>query len=128
MRESELRYTAEAIIANPDNESPWRYLRGLHKGDNDSLVSNPEVSTLCLDVLKKRPHCVFALSLLLDLLCYGFQPSDEFERIVESLRNSDSDPSDYKLASTVCSILENVDAMRSNYWSWRKSNLPAQAC
>ncbi|KAJ8639427.1 hypothetical protein MRB53_016121 [Persea americana] len=127
-RESEVRYAADAIIANPENESPWRYLRGLYKGDNNSIVSNPEVSTVCLDVLKKNPYCVFALSLLLDLLCYGFQPRDEFRRIVESSRNSDSGPLDHKLASTVCSILENVDPMRSNYWSWRKSNLPTLAC
>ncbi|XP_077212019.1 farnesyltransferase A [Tasmannia lanceolata] len=128
MRESEIRYTSEAIITRPDNESPWRYLRGLYKGDTKLLVSDPQVSTLCMEVLKSNPNCVFALGLLLDLLCYGFQPCREFRSVVEALGDLDSSTSDVKLANTVCSILESVDSMRSNYWAWRKSNLPSQAC
>lgn len=128
MRASEVRYTAEAIKANPENESPWRYLRGLYKGDSNLFISDPHVSTLCLEVLRTNLNCVFAWSLLLDLLCYGFQPCEEFRKIAESLINSDSEPADVKLASTICSILENLDSMRLNYWTWRKSNIPSQAC
>ncbi|XP_058094138.1 protein farnesyltransferase/geranylgeranyltransferase type-1 subunit alpha [Magnolia sinica] len=125
MRDSEVGYTADAIIANPKNESPWRYLRGLYKGDNKLLINDSRVSSLCLEVLKTNPNCVFALSLLLDLLCYGFEPSTDFRSIIESSRNLDSD---VQLATAVCCVLENVDSMRSNYWAWRKSNLPSKAC
>eukprot|EP00262_Sarcandra_glabra_P010065 TRINITY_DN24947_c0_g1_i1.p1 TRINITY_DN24947_c0_g1~~TRINITY_DN24947_c0_g1_i1.p1 ORF type:complete len:331 (+),score=48.23 TRINITY_DN24947_c0_g1_i1:53-1045(+) len=127
MRELEVIYTSQAILVNPGNESPWRYLRGLYKGDTESFVSDPLVSAICLDVLKTTSNYVFALSLLLDLLCHGFQPSTEFKSVIESLRNSDSKLPDPNLATTVCSILENADPMRANYWAWRKSNLPSQA-
>ncbi|KAG1363705.1 Protein farnesyltransferase/geranylgeranyltransferase type-1 subunit alpha [Cocos nucifera] len=128
MRDSELSYTIEAILANPQNESPWRYLQGLYKGDTDVLVSENQVSEVCLKVLKIDHSCIFALSLLLDLLCYGFQPSDELKGVIEALRKSEPASSDDKLASTICSILEIVDPMRSNYWAWRRSNLPSKAC
>ncbi|KAF8393888.1 hypothetical protein HHK36_020086 [Tetracentron sinense] len=112
MRESEVTYTVEAILANPENESPWRYLRGLFKGDTLSLVSDPQVSSVCLKVLNEKRRHVFALSLLLDLLCHGFQPSGEFRTAVEALRTSDLDPPDVNLATTVCSVLGTVDPMR----------------
>lgn len=128
MRDSEVGYTTEAILANPLNESPWRYLRGLYKGDTSQLISDNRVSELCLKVLKTSNSCQFALSLLLDLLCYGFQPSEELRAVVEALRNSEQDTVSSNLAATVCLILEITDPMRSNYWAWRRNNLPSQVC
>ncbi|CAN6485494.1 unnamed protein product [Victoria cruziana] len=125
MRESEVRYTAQAIRANPENESPWRYLRGLYKGETKSLIKDSSISQLCLEILRRSTHFVFALSLLLDLLCYGFEPSAEFTTLIESEGASSQSTN---LASTVCSILEQVDSMRSNYWRWRKGHLPPEIC
>ncbi|XP_072965756.1 protein farnesyltransferase/geranylgeranyltransferase type-1 subunit alpha [Typha angustifolia] len=128
MRNSEIDYTIEAILAHPQNESPWRYLRGLFKGDISLLVSDNRVCEVCLKVLKSNQSYTFALSQLLDLLCYGFQPSSELKGAVEALRDSRSGLSDANLATTICSILETADPMRLNYWTWRRSNLPSQVC
>ncbi|KAI3919153.1 hypothetical protein MKW92_031692 [Papaver armeniacum] len=113
MRASEVKYAVEAILTNPENESPWRYLRGLYKGDNQSLICDPQVSMVCLKVLNSANNRVFALGLLLDLLFEG-------SAVLES------DHPKSNLATTVCSVLELEDPMRSNYWIWRKSNLPPQ--
>lgn len=125
MRESEVSYTVEAIIANPENESPWRYLRGLYKGDMQSLVNDPQVSSLCFKVLTANNNCVFALSMLLDLLSHGYEPSQELRHVIDAL-TSQAHPPDSNIAEIVCSVLEKVDFMRVNYWKWRKSSLPAQ--
>ncbi|KAK2981471.1 hypothetical protein RJ640_017001 [Escallonia rubra] len=126
MRDSEVSYTAEAIISKPENESPWRYLRGLFKNDMQSLVNDPQVLSLCLTVLKaENVSYVFALSMLLDLLCHGLQPSEELKNAAHAL-TSEAGPPGSDLARTVCSVLERVDPMRINYWKWRKSTLPAQ--
>ncbi|GAV90069.1 PPTA domain-containing protein [Cephalotus follicularis] len=124
MRESEVRYTVEAILVRPENESPWRYLRGLYKGDTQSWVNDPQVSSACLKVLSMKANHVFALSTLVDLLSHGFEPSQEFRDVVDALRTPHSDPLDSNLAKAVCSVLENADSMRTNYWKWRKSKLP----
>ncbi|KAI3834606.1 hypothetical protein MKX03_029131 [Papaver bracteatum] len=126
MRASEVKYAVEAILTNPENESPWRYLRGLYKGDNQSLICDPQVSMVCLNVLNSTNNRVFALGLLLDLLCYGFHPSEDFKNAVEGSAALESDHPKSNLATTVCSVLELEDPMRSNYWIWRKSNLPSQ--
>lgn len=126
MRESEVSYTVEAIMAQPENESPWRYLRGLYKGDTQSLVNDPQVSSVCFKVLTTKNNCVFALSMLLDLLCHGFQPSQELKHALDSL-TSEAYPPDPNIAKTVCSVLERLDMMRVNYWKWRKNSLPASA-
>ncbi|KAK1368948.1 Protein farnesyltransferase/geranylgeranyltransferase type-1 subunit alpha [Heracleum sosnowskyi] len=125
MRESEVSYTVEAIIANPENESPWRYLRGLYKGSTQSLVNDPQVSSVCLKVLTANSYCVFALSMLLDLLSHGYEPSQELRHAIDAL-TSESNPPDPNVSKTICSVLEKVDFMRVNYWKWRKSSLPAQ--
>lgn len=128
MRESELSYTIEAILGNPGNESPWRYIRGLYQGEPELLTSDNRVSGLCFRILETNQNPVFALSLLLDLLCDGFQPSSEQRRVIEGLRNPESEYLDSNLPTSVCSILEAVDPMRSNYWGWRRSNLFSQIC
>ncbi|KAG9447074.1 hypothetical protein H6P81_013202 [Aristolochia fimbriata] len=126
VRDSEVSYTVKAILSNPPNESPWRYLRGLYKGDHKLLVTDTKVSSLCLEVLKIDPNCVFALSLLLDLLCYGFEPSGEFTSLIGGLKHSSGDTLDAKFANTICCVLERVDPMRANYWAWRRSKLPTE--
>ncbi|KAH7685039.1 protein farnesyltransferase/geranylgeranyltransferase type-1 subunit alpha protein [Dioscorea alata] len=128
MRESEVSFAIKAILTNPQNESPWRYLRGLYKGDIEQLLSDNQVPEVCLQVLKSGRNFLFALSMLLDLLCFGFQPSDEFKRIVEGLTNSESSSSDTNLATSVCNVLETVDPLRANYWAWRRRTLPSMVC
>ncbi|KAL5784007.1 hypothetical protein ACOSQ2_006399 [Xanthoceras sorbifolium] len=123
MRDSEVSYTVEAIMANPENESPWRYLRGLYKDDIQSLINDPKVSSVCLKVLSAKNNYVFALSMLLDLLCYGFQPSEEFTEAIGALRTSDSEPLDSDLGKAICHVLQHIDSMRANYWMWRKSKI-----
>ncbi|KAK3204458.1 hypothetical protein Dsin_018504 [Dipteronia sinensis] len=124
MRDSEVSYTVEAIMANSENESPWRYLRGLYKDDIQSWVNDPKVSSVCLKVLSMKSNFVFALSMLLDLLCHGFRPSEEFREAIGGLRTSDSEPLDSDLGKAICHVLQHVDSMRANYWMWRKSKLP----
>ncbi|XP_020089436.1 protein farnesyltransferase/geranylgeranyltransferase type-1 subunit alpha [Ananas comosus] len=128
MRDSEVDYTIEAILANPQNESPWRYLRGLYKGETNLLLNDNRLTDLCLKVLKTDCSRVLALSLLLDLLCNGLQPSEELKEVVESMRHDRSEPSNANLAAVICSILEAMDPMRLNYWAWRRSNLPSEIC
>ncbi|XP_039122727.1 protein farnesyltransferase/geranylgeranyltransferase type-1 subunit alpha [Dioscorea cayenensis subsp. rotundata] len=128
MRESEVSFAIKAILTNPQNESPWRYLRGLYKGDIEQLLSDNQVPEVCLKVLKSGRNFLFALSMLLDLLCFGFQPTDEFKRIVKGLTNSESSSSDANLATSVCNILETIDPLRANYWAWRRSTLPSIVC
>jgi protein farnesyltransferase/geranylgeranyltransferase type-1 subunit alpha len=123
MRDSEVDYTIEAILANPQNESPWRYLKGLYKGDNNLLVADERISGVCLKVLNNDWSCVFALSLLLNLLCLGLQPSDELKGAIEAVKNSDPEAADSDLATVVCSILKKCDPLRINYWSWYKTTL-----
>lgn len=124
-RDSEVSYAVKAIVTKPENESPWRYLRGLYKNSVRSFVTDRRVSTVCLTVLTTKANCVFALSLLLDLLSNGFEPDQELKNAVEALlpesSNRDSD-----MAATVCSVLEIVDPMRVNYWRWRKRSLHSQ--
>ncbi|CAM8985398.1 hypothetical protein QQ045_006956 [Rhodiola kirilowii] len=126
MRASEVCYTIEAIEANPENESPWRYLRGLYKDDTESWVSDPHISSVCLKVLCMKANHVFALSTLLDLLCHGLKPNEDLKYAVEALKRPENDMPNSGLAETVCSILEIVDSMRVQYWAWRKSNLRSQ--
>ncbi|KAL9251583.1 farnesyltransferase/geranylgeranyltransferase type-1 subunit alpha-like protein [Drosera capensis] len=124
MRDSEVDYSIKAILAYPENESPWRYLQGLFKDAAKSLISDPRISSMCLEVLLGKRFCVFALDMLLDLITYGFQPTPEFNDAVNALHTHESDSS---LGETICSILESIDPLRANYWAWRKTKFPALA-
>lgn len=121
MRGSEVSYTIKAILANPANESSWRYLKALYKDDKKSWISDPNVSSVCLNVLS-RTDCFhgFALSTLLDLLCDGLRPTNEHRDSVKALANEETDTN---LANLVCTILGRVDPIRANYWAWRKSKI-----
>ncbi|KAL1171869.1 hypothetical protein V6Z11_A05G311700 [Gossypium hirsutum] len=103
MRASEVRYTVEAILANPNNECPWRYLQGLYKDDIKALVNDPEISSVCL------------------------KPCHEFRDSVVALRTSDTDPLGPDLSMAICDILEHVDSLRASYWIWRKNKLSVAA-
>ncbi|KAG8493396.1 hypothetical protein CXB51_010800 [Gossypium anomalum] len=127
MRAFEVRYTVEAILANPNNECPWRYLRGLYKDDIKALVNDPEIASVCLKVINTKNNYIFALKMLLDLLCHGFQPCHEFRDSVVALRASDTDPLDPDLSMAICDILEQVDSLRASYWIWRKNKLSVAA-
>ncbi|KVH90927.1 Protein prenyltransferase, alpha subunit [Cynara cardunculus var. scolymus] len=122
---NQVSYAVKAILTKPENESSWRYLRGLYKNSMPSFVMDRRVSTVCLTVLTTKANCVFALSLLLDLLSNGFEPNQELKNAVEALlpesRDQDSD-----MAVTICSVLEIVDPMRVNYWRWRKKSLHSE--
>lgn len=125
MRDSEVDYTVEAILKCPENESSWRYLRGLYRDDTEGWVKDSRVSSVCLKVLNTKRNFVFALSTLLDLLCNGFQPGQEFTDSVDSLWDSEDNKAlEAYLGEAVCSLLEKVDSMRASYWKWRKSKLP----
>ncbi|KAM3276711.1 hypothetical protein ACQJBY_044856 [Aegilops geniculata] len=123
MRDSEVDYTVEAIMVNPQNESPWRYLRGLYKDDNNLLVADNRISDACLKVLNKDWTCVFALSFLLDLLRMGLQPSDDLKGTIEAMENSDPETGHADIAVAVCSMLQKCDPLRINYWSWYQTTL-----
>ncbi|KAK4424649.1 protein farnesyltransferase/geranylgeranyltransferase type-1 subunit alpha [Sesamum alatum] len=125
MRDSEVAYTIKAILAKPENESPWRYLRGIYKNDVKSLVNDPRVASVCLDVLLDKRDCVHALSMVLDLLSHNYQPSNELKNAVDAV-SPDPKPSDSNFAERVCSILQLVDPIRASYWRWRKSSIRAQ--
>eukprot|EP00252_Welwitschia_mirabilis_P000938 TRINITY_DN10923_c0_g1_i1.p1 TRINITY_DN10923_c0_g1~~TRINITY_DN10923_c0_g1_i1.p1 ORF type:complete len:346 (+),score=54.00 TRINITY_DN10923_c0_g1_i1:130-1167(+) len=122
MRDSEVSYCIKAIRKNPDNESPWRYLKGLYKGDTRALVNDSSVYDLCIQVLSKKRDCVFALSLLLDLLCYGCKPTPSLVEMLSAwgLSSSKENTDDKYL----CATLAAVDPMRARYWTWRQENLP----
>ncbi|XP_027340322.1 protein farnesyltransferase/geranylgeranyltransferase type-1 subunit alpha [Abrus precatorius] len=127
MRESEVLYTIEAILSYPENESSWRYLRGLYKGETTSWVNDPQVSSVCLKILRTKSNYLFALSTILDLICYGYQPNQDIIHAIGTLKTSDMDEQDLDIARNICSILEQVDPIRANYWIWRKSRLPRTA-
>lgn len=138
MRESEVLYTIEAIIAYPENESSWRYLRGLYKGETTSWVNDPQVSSVCLKILRTKSNYVFALSTILDLICFGYQPNEDIRDAIDALKTADMDKQDLdddekgeqqnlNIARNICSILKQVDPIRTNYWIWRKSRLPLSA-
>ncbi|CAI9111781.1 OLC1v1012098C3 [Oldenlandia corymbosa var. corymbosa] len=127
MRESEVTYTIQAIAANPENESPWRYLRGLYKDDPEALVKDPRVASVCLEVLTAKSNYVHALNMVLDLLSHGFMPSSEISSAVGALTTNSLEP-DSDLIKSICSVLELVDPMRGNYWKWRRDTAVAQAC
>lgn len=126
MRDSEVAYASKAILTKPENESPWRYLRGLHKNDIKSLADDPRVASVCLDVLVDKRDCVHALNMVLDLLCHHYQPSNELKNAVNALSTDPHILDLDLLAERVCSILKSVDPIRANYWEWRKSTIPAQ--
>lgn len=125
MRDSEVRYCVDAIKESPTNESSWRYLRGLFKGDQTAFTENPLVSDVCVTELMKDPSNVLALSFLLDLLCAGFQPTSSCRETLRDILPCWSTPSE--LATSVCSCLQSLDAIRTQYWAWRKSLLPLTA-
>lgn len=127
MRESEVLYTVDAIMACPENESSWRYLRGLFKDELALYVNDSQVSSVCLKILRSKSNYLFALSTLLDLICLSYQPNEDFKDAIEALKISDFDKQDPNIAKTICSILEQIDPIRVNYWIWRKSRLPQAA-
>lgn len=122
IRESEVAYTVKAIINEPGNESPWRYLRGLYGKDTKSLTQDPQIVSVCLQVLKSKSNFIHALNMLLDLLSHGLQFSQEIREAVCALSpDSDSGTTDSNLAITICTVLEREDPIRQNYWRWRRN-------
>ena len=125
MRDSEVDYATGAIALNPENESPWRYIRGLYRGHIDLMVKDDRISETCLKILKDSVSQVFALSMVIDLLSHGLEPDEELRKVVEKFGSTIELPAGCStgLAALVCAILESMDPMRSSYWSWRRSNL-----
>lgn len=122
MRDSEVRYCVDAIKQVPTNESPWRYLKGLFMDDQPAFVRDSLVSEACMSELVKDPNSVPALGFLLDLVSAGFQPTSGQSEILQKVLPMWVTPSE--LAAAVCIRLEKVDAMRCQYWAWRRSLLP----
>ncbi|KAJ7532218.1 hypothetical protein O6H91_14G077800 [Diphasiastrum complanatum] len=122
MRESEVEYCINAIKLAPLNESSWTYLRGLFGNDTKSLGDSQSIGQVCFEELARDRCCIPALSFLLDLVCYGFQPTVDDCKILDS---SIEILSSLQLALYLCERLEVVDAIRACYWAWRRSLLPA---
>eukprot|EP00249_Psilotum_nudum_P015569 c25396_g1_i1 orf=282-1286(+) len=120
MRDAEVDYCLEAIRKAPSNESPWRYLRGLYKGDNEAFLKSKAVTEVCLRELSKDCNCVFALDLLLDLICLGLKPPSHLFALFGL---DESSCTLAKLGHFLCSHLKEVDAIRARYWDWRQSTL-----
>ena len=123
MRESELKYCEDAIAIDSGNESPWRYLKGLYKGDNVELVKSKAVANICIQELRKNSACIFALDLLLDLISLGYEASRH--DLCGPLGLDDEISNPYEIACFVCLRLKEIDPMRTLYWSWRRSTLPS---
>ncbi|KAI5079290.1 hypothetical protein GOP47_0004769 [Adiantum capillus-veneris] len=116
MREMEIKYCKDAIAVDSANESPWRYLKGLFKGDNEALVRSGAVADIILQELQKSKECIFALDLLLDLLNLGYEPPHD---LIKSLGLDKDMCSAFKMATFICTCLKKIDAMRVLYWDWR---------
>ncbi|XP_076885468.1 protein farnesyltransferase/geranylgeranyltransferase type-1 subunit alpha-like [Bidens hawaiensis] len=125
--DSEVEYAIQSILLKPENESPWRYLRGLYKNNIKSFVANPTVPKLCLTVLISRVSLMFALGLLLDLISNGLTPNKDLSNAIEAVVPESIVGQDSDVLVKICSTLEIIDPMRANYWRFRKNNLYAQA-
>lgn len=126
MRDSEVAYAIKAILSKPENESPWRYLRGLHKNDGNSLANDPRVASVCLDVLAGKTDYIHALNMVLDLVCHHHRPSEALKEAVDAVSPDPNVLDVGLLGERVCCILKLVDPMRATYWEWRKSTVPPQ--
>ncbi|XP_073282147.1 protein farnesyltransferase/geranylgeranyltransferase type-1 subunit alpha-like [Primulina huaijiensis] len=122
MKDSEVAYAVKAILAKPENESSWRYLRALHNNSLSSLSKDPRVASVFVNVLKSKKDYVEALNLVLDLLCRHYEPSDELKNSIDAI-SPDSCPPGSSVAQKVCHILQVADPMRADYWEWRHSVL-----
>ncbi|KAG0558245.1 hypothetical protein KC19_10G014000 [Ceratodon purpureus] len=122
MRDSEVSYCVDFIKQVPTNESPWRYLKGLFLDDRAAFVNNSVVSEACITELVKDPNNVPAFGFLLDLLNAGFQPTSGQKEMLQKVLSAWETPSE--LTDAVCVRLQKVDAMRCQYWAWRRSLLP----
>lgn len=124
VRQSEIEYCAKILKRYPDNEGPWRYLRGLFRDDKSGMVKDASVVALCIEILTADPQCIHCLSLVLDLLAVGFQPSmSTHANLLEALELT-TVASPLELASLLCQRLEKLDAIRARYWAWRNTMLP----
>ncbi|KAH7330836.1 hypothetical protein KP509_20G004500 [Ceratopteris richardii] len=120
MREHELNYCRDAIAVDSANESPWRYLKGLYKGDDEALPRSTTVPAIVLIELQKNKDCIYALDLLLELLCLGYEPSQE---LIGALGLQLDSCSAFQIATFVCTHLKEIDTMRMLYWDWRLNAL-----
>ncbi|CAA0811312.1 Protein farnesyltransferase/geranylgeranyltransferase type-1 subunit alpha [Striga hermonthica] len=127
MRDPEVDYAIKAILANPENESSWRYLLGLYKNDPKSIANDPRVESVCVDVLKGKREYVHALKVVLDLLgCHDYKPSSELKNAIDEVLSDQNLNTDLDFVEKVCSVLQLVDPMRANYWEWCRSTILVQ--
>eukprot|EP00897_Mesotaenium_endlicherianum_P002020 jgi/Mesen1/1846/ME000143S00909 len=122
LRTQEVLYAVMVLHQAPSNESPWQYLRGLYQQDRQAMVEEGHALAACVDVLAEKEECVQALSMLLDLLCWGLQPDP---RLRETLLLSSADG--MEAAAEICSRLEFLDPIRGAYWAYRRTMLASDA-
>lgn len=122
MLDSEVSYCLNAIGATPSNESPWGYLRGLFAEKKEAFVARADVITFCLQQISVEQGSIHALNLLLDLLGFGFEPSEMDSGALTDALGLWSTPGE--LAKLICTRLEEIDAIRAQYWAWRRSIIP----
>ncbi|KAJ3212808.1 hypothetical protein HDU67_003613 [Dinochytrium kinnereticum] len=65
---SEILYVTSKILSAPHNESPWNYLRGLAKLQNQKISEIPAIDSICRRYADESNFSSFAAGLLLDIL------------------------------------------------------------
>ncbi|MCO5604123.1 hypothetical protein L7F22_058283 [Adiantum nelumboides] len=120
MRDMEIKYCRDAIAVDSANESPWRYLKGLFKDDNEAFVRTGSLADIIIRELEKSKECIFALDLLLDLLNLGYEPPHDLIKLLGLEKDACST---LKMAALICTYLKEIDGMRVLYWDWRLAAL-----
>ncbi|GJP75554.1 hypothetical protein CLOP_g5987 [Closterium sp. NIES-67] len=124
--EDEVAFAVTAIWLAPSNESPWRYLQGLIRLQENEAAGAynkgySKLQEICLDVLGKEPECVHALAALLSVLGKGFM-SDRVGLVLGLTQGARDDVNTLCMdaAVAVCEKLQKVDKIRWRYWEMRK--------
>ncbi|DBA01002.1 TPA: hypothetical protein N0F65_006263 [Lagenidium giganteum] len=104
VRERELNYAFEKIDLAAHNESPWNYVRGLVRGQEQRWSAL--VKDKCQAIYDQHPDCIHAAALLVDLL------------------SKEATPATLATANEIIDKLMNeTDRVRCAYWQFRKSGL-----
>ncbi|KAI9017701.1 hypothetical protein BC832DRAFT_572734 [Gaertneriomyces semiglobifer] len=101
--EGEVQYVLERVLIAPRNESPWRYLKGIIKLQNKSLLDFPMVEQTCITLRDRGQALPHGLAMLMDI---------NIER------------QNFEEARQICATLEDYDPIRQKYWRYRAKQLP----
>ncbi|GAQ79282.1 protein farnesyltransferase geranylgeranyltransferase type-1 subunit alpha [Klebsormidium nitens] len=121
MRRSEAQFAIDRIRLAPNNESPWRYLRGLYQDDIRALAEESPVVQVCQELLRDDGENVQALSWALDLAAAGHLVPEALHEGEPSNDEGRGSPS--SMLEQLCMRLETADPIRSRYWRFRSQQL-----